>query len=81
MNLALRKTGKDKCERIVNKVLNQLLTMIDHKNEQVRTYVNGIFYSVLSRHSIRKNARDMNVKDILESMMESADDKFTMQYK
>lgn len=37
MNLALRKTGKDKCERIGVKVLNQLLQMIDHKNEQVRT--------------------------------------------
>jgi len=42
MNLALRKMGKDKCERIGVKVLNQLLQMIDHKNEQVRTYVNGI---------------------------------------
>jgi len=37
MNLALRKLGKDKCERIGTKVLNQLLMMIDHKNEQVRT--------------------------------------------
>lgn len=42
MNLSLRTKGKDLCEQRGPQIINLLIKMIDHSNEQVRTYINGI---------------------------------------
>jgi len=42
MNLSLRTLGKSKCEEIKADLLELLINMMDHSNDSVRTYVNGI---------------------------------------
>jgi len=37
MNLSLRTKGKDLCEQMGQQIINLLIKMIDHSNEQVRT--------------------------------------------
>lgn len=80
MNLSLRTKGKDKCEENIENILDLLFKMLDHKNEQVRTYINGILYSVLSRKSIKIVAKNMNLEHELDSLTENAEDRFYRQY-
>lgn len=49
MNLSLRSAGKSYCEQSDQKVLNVLNDLLEHENMQVRTFVNGMLYSLLSR--------------------------------
>jgi len=76
MNLSLRTKGKDKCEENIEIILDLLFKMLDHKNEQVRTYINGILYSVLSRKSIKMVAKKMNLENVLDNLTENAEDRF-----
>jgi len=56
--------------------------MTDHKNEQVRTYVNGILYSLLSRFKLRRIAHDMFFKVKLENLLNECDEQsFRVQYE
>lgn len=54
MNLSLRSSGKTKCENNIEDVLNVLNDLLEHENMQVRTFVNGTLYSLLSRQSLRE---------------------------
>ena len=49
MNLSLRNSGKAKCEEESENVLKVLNDLLEHENMQVRTFVNGTLYSLLSR--------------------------------
>ena len=49
MNLSLRSLGKTKCEDPKEEVLKVLNDLLEHDNLQVRTFVNGSLYSLLSR--------------------------------
>jgi len=79
MNLSLRTKGKDLCEQRGQQIINLLIKMIDHNNEQVRTYINGILYSMLSRDSMRKIARGMDLKETLTHLMDQSEENFEVQ--
>ena len=51
MNLSLRNSGKDMCERLAPhfNIVKVLSDMMEHENLQVRTHVNGTLYSILTR--------------------------------
>lgn len=49
MNLSLRTAGKDKIESSSFDILAILNNLIEHDNAQVRTYINGTIYSILTR--------------------------------
>lgn len=55
-------------------MLNDLL---EHDNMQVRTFVNGMLYSLLSRKSIREEAHKMGMQEILNYLMQHSDERFT----
>lgn len=82
MNLSLRTAGKDVFE-VMNTVALQILDkLLGHEDYQVRSYVNGIFYSILSRHSLKEHAKNMGLEEKLESMKESleAEDRKQIEY-
>ncbi|KRX11161.1 Armadillo-type fold [Pseudocohnilembus persalinus] len=81
MNLSLRSLGKNKCEdqHFMKDVLEVLNALLEHENTQVRTFVNGTLYSLLSRQIIREQAISMGFNDILNFLMENSDDRFTKQ--
>ena len=65
MNLSLRKNGKDKCEDPKLELLHVLNELLEHENDQVRTYVNGTLYSIFRRKSLRDQAKDLGMVDVL----------------
>ena len=77
MNLSLRQAGKLRAEQVPTlQVLNSLLEM---DNVQVRTYVNGTLYSVLTRPLLKDQARAMGMEDILKYAMDHSDETFARQ--
>ena len=59
MNLSLREKGKQKCEEPID-VIPTLIGLLDHENIQVKTFIRGLFYSLMSRKKLRQEA---NVRD------------------
>lgn len=71
MNLSLRSIGKKKCEDPnVNSLISQCVEkiiqvevlqvfndLLEHENLQVRTFVNGTLYSLLSRPALKEQAK------------------------
>ncbi|KAG7217530.1 hypothetical protein INR49_021457 [Caranx melampygus] len=65
MNLCLRTRGKRKCAENAKHVLKVLTDLLGHENHEVRPYVNGALYSILCIPSVRQEAREMSVEEIL----------------
>lgn len=69
MNLCLRTTGKQQCARQPPKVLKVLGNLLGHENHEIRPYVNGALYSILSIPLIRDHARAMSMEDMLRCFL------------
>lgn len=65
MNLCLRTKGKRKCAENAKHVLKVLTDLLGHENHEIRPYVNGALYSILSIPSVRQEAKEMSVEEIL----------------
>ncbi|TKS74409.1 LisH domain-containing protein ARMC9 [Collichthys lucidus] len=65
MNLCLRTKGKRKCAANAKHVLKVLTDLLGHENHEIRPYVNGALYSVLCIPSVRQEAKEMSVEEIL----------------
>jgi hypothetical protein len=73
MNLSLRTAGKDVFE-LMNVVAIKLLdSLLGHEDYQVRSYINGIFYSILSRQSLKTHARHLGLEEKFNKMHEQYD--------
>ena len=68
MNLSLRASGKDKCEALPD-ILPVLNELVESENLQVRTHVNGTLYSILTRRSLKQQANQLGMADMLECVM------------
>jgi len=79
MNLSLRTSGKDKCEQDEVDIMKVLNDLIEHENLQVRTYINGTLYSVLTRPNLKEKAKAMGMEDILQYLMKTSDEQFKRQ--
>jgi len=66
MNLSLRTEGKKKCEEQKLQVLETLIDILEHENIQVRTFVNGSLYSLLTRPKLKEQAKELGLKEMLE---------------
>lgn len=75
MNLSLRGGGKEKMEERKEVAMEVCGELMESGNEQVRTFINGTLYSMLSRKSFREYARSLRYKEKLEAMHESADER------
>ncbi|XP_031715447.1 lisH domain-containing protein ARMC9 isoform X2 [Anarrhichthys ocellatus] len=65
MNLCLRTKGKRKCAENGRHVLKVLTDVLGHENHEIRPYVNGALYSILCIPSVRQEAKEMSVEEIL----------------
>ncbi|XP_074524604.1 lisH domain-containing protein ARMC9 isoform X2 [Halichoeres trimaculatus] len=65
MNLCLRTKGKRKCAQNPKHVLKVLTDLLGHENHEIRPYVNGALYSILCIPSVRQEAKEMSVDEIL----------------
>ncbi|KAJ8277188.1 hypothetical protein GJAV_G00072370 [Gymnothorax javanicus] len=65
MNLCLRTQGKRRCAEIAKRVLKVLTDLLGHENQEIRPYVNGALYSILGEPTIREEAREMSLEEIL----------------
>jgi len=72
MNLALRTAGKQRCAEL--DTLTVALNLMEHWNPQIRTYINGALYSLLSVESFRSKARHAGLEGVLRSIFAQADD-------
>nr|XP_039262549.1 lisH domain-containing protein ARMC9-like [Styela clava] len=79
MNLCLRSSGKRKCGDLAEDVLRVLSKLLAHENSEIRPYVNGALYSVLSNPVVRYVAQDMGLEDVLRDLMEGEQAEFKRQ--
>ena len=70
MNLCLRSAGKRRCVGDATNILQTLSNLLGHDNEQVRTYIHGTLYSLLSNISIRKAAQAMGMESAIKAQIE-----------
>ncbi|KAJ3599745.1 hypothetical protein NHX12_033701 [Muraenolepis orangiensis] len=68
MNLCLRTKGKRKCAENAKHVLKVLTELLGNDNPEIRPYVNGVLYSILSVPSVRQEAREMSMEEILAEL-------------
>lgn len=80
MNLSLRVQGKNKCEEMPQNVVLQVLSeLVEHENMVVRTHVNGTLYSILTRKSLKHQARALGMIEMLTILMEHSDEQLKKQ--
>ena len=81
MNLSVRTLGKIKCEDPKVRILDSMNNLLESENSQVRSYVNGTLYSVLSRPVLRERALEMGMDEMMKELMKDGDDDFRHQVK
>lgn len=79
MNLCLRTKGKRKCAEKAKHVLKVLTDLLGHDNHEIRPYVNGALYSILSIPAVREEAKEMSVEEILECYCKDDDPDLNRQ--
>jgi hypothetical protein len=81
MNLSLRTAGKAAAEAARPDLLGTLAKLMECPNTQVRHYVNGTVYSLLSREKIRERAREARLDVVLGKIMGRVSGEFQRQAK
>ncbi|EGR29565.1 hypothetical protein IMG5_153370 [Ichthyophthirius multifiliis] len=79
MNLSLRTLGKDKCQQNSVEVLQVLYSLLEHNSQQVRTFVNGTLYSLLSRSVLKEQAKKLNFLQFLNYLKLNSNEIFYKQ--
>ncbi|NXQ17666.1 ARMC9 protein, partial [Peucedramus taeniatus] len=79
MNLCLRSAGKKICASIPNPMLRVLSGLLDHENPKVQSYVNGVLYSILAIPSIREEAKEMGMEEILRCFIKERNEEMVRQ--
>lgn len=79
MNLSLRTLGKDKIQSSHIDLLLVLNHLLEHENTQVRTYVNGTLYSILTRKKLKERAIELKMDEKLITLKENCDEHFKRQ--
>ncbi|XP_069473663.1 lisH domain-containing protein ARMC9 isoform X3 [Ambystoma mexicanum] len=81
MNLCLRNAGKIMCAKDSRHVLKVLSDLLGHENHEIRPYVNGALYSILTVPSIREDARAMGMEEILRCFMNEGNSETNRQFE
>jgi hypothetical protein len=77
MNLSLRTTGKDVCEKL--DILPLLSSLVNHENPNLRTYINGTLYSIFTRVSLKQKALKMGFDRVLKQLHDNSEEAFRKQ--
>lgn len=79
MNLSLRKAGKNKLEEHAADVMTMLNKFLNHSNTQVKTYINGTLYSILTRPMMKQAAIKLGMEKRLKGLCSTAEDSIKRQ--
>ena len=79
MNLSLRTLGKEKLCKYPSEVINLLLKFTSHENNQVRTYINGTLYSILTKKPLKDAAIRQGIEKKLKSLVSKSDENIKRQ--
>ncbi|XP_058257570.1 lisH domain-containing protein ARMC9 isoform X1 [Hemibagrus wyckioides] len=79
MTLCLRTQGKRKCTEKAKQVLKVLTDLLGHENNEIRYYVNGALYSILSVPTLRQEAKEMSLEEILRCYMKEENPELNRQ--
>ncbi|NXO96845.1 ARMC9 protein, partial [Certhia brachydactyla] len=79
MNLCLRSAGKKICASIPNHMLRVLSGLLDNENPKVQSYVNGALYSILAIPSVREEAKEMGMEEILRCFIKERNEEMVRQ--
>lgn len=79
MNLSLRTAGKKKFEELDIEILKVLNELLEHENNQVRTYVNGTLYSILESKKLKQEAKALNMGEVLQYLLKNSEERFKRQ--
>ncbi|XP_065890044.1 lisH domain-containing protein ARMC9-like [Dysidea avara] len=72
MNLVLRTAGKEACIPCASDTLMVLSDLLEHEDQEVRSYVNGILYSLVQVPAIREQAKAMGMREMLDSALKAS---------
>ena len=62
-------------------ILGVLNEHIEHENLQVRTYINGTLYSLLTRPALKEQARSLGMPDLLKHLLEHSEEQLARQVR
>ncbi|NXB63602.1 ARMC9 protein, partial [Struthidea cinerea] len=79
MNLCLRSAGKKICASIPNHMLRVLSGLLGHENLKIQSYVNGALYSILAIPSVREEAKEMGMEEILRCFIKERNEEMDRQ--
>jgi hypothetical protein len=79
MNLALRKDGRKKCAEAVDTVISVLMDLLEYDSDNVKTYVNGVLYSLLTVPVIQEHAREVGLNELLRLLIAKTEDPIKQQ--
>jgi hypothetical protein len=79
MNLCLRKEGREICESMELNVLDVLENLLLFESNQVRTFINGILFSILSSKIIKKRAKETHFLERLSKIKDQMQERFQKQ--
>jgi len=79
MNLSLRVTGRDRCEKVSNKLLKILINYLHSESIQVRTCINGTLYSLLKRKKMKLEAKKLGLEKMLNSQLQNPNEQMKKQ--
>ena len=79
MNLCLRKEGREACENIDLNIFEVLDSLLQFESNQVRTFVNGILFSILTSPKLKQKIRESQFLDKLRTLKERVQKRFQKQ--
>ena len=60
-------------------MLETLIDILEHENIQVRTFVNGSLYSLLTRPKLKEQAKELGLQDMLQQLAQNQDERIKKQ--
>ncbi|KAI6654686.1 LisH domain-containing protein ARMC9 isoform X2 [Oopsacas minuta] len=79
MNLSLRSKGRASCVPHCPRLLVQLSRFLQLESAELRSYANGVLYSILSIGKVRDDAVSMGLQELLECVRKSSSNEIRRQ--
>lgn len=79
MNLCLRKEGREACEALDLNIFEVLDSLLQFESNQVRTFVNGILFSILTSPKLKQKIKESHFLDKLRALKERVHKRFQKQ--
>eukprot|EP00825_Cyclidium_porcatum_P011752 TRINITY_DN16060_c0_g2_i2.p1 TRINITY_DN16060_c0_g2~~TRINITY_DN16060_c0_g2_i2.p1 ORF type:complete len:316 (+),score=52.84 TRINITY_DN16060_c0_g2_i2:84-1031(+) len=79
MNLSLRSIGKNKCLEIKEELVDVIQNNLENENTQVRTFINGTLFAILSKSEIKSYIMNLGLINYLHYLANKSQDSNSNQ--